>query len=92
MYTHAWAPLVGGVQIITRDLAAGIRQLVSLIREADVVHIANPALVPLALGWLLRKRVVVEHSGYQAACPNGLLLFGPDGSVCEVTKFHYKQS
>ena len=122
IYTHAGAPLGGGVQIITRDLAAGlsgwsrahggeaiettlvtqtpagkmndsevpfrvvrqpiIRQLLSLIREADVVHIANPALVPLALGWLLRKRVVVEHSGYQAACPNGLLLFGPDGNVC----------
>ena len=24
IYTHAWAPLVGGVQIITRDLAAGL--------------------------------------------------------------------
>ena len=26
--------------------------------------------------------MVIEHSGYQSACPNGLLLFERDGTVC----------
>jgi glycogen(starch) synthase len=122
IYTHAWAPLVGGVQTVTRDLAMGLsdwrrthpsqnidvtlvtqtpagemddsalpfrvvrrprsRQLVSVIRWADILHIANPALLPLALGWMLRKPIVLEHDGYQSACPNGLLLLEPDRSVC----------
>jgi hypothetical protein len=122
IYTHVWAPVVGGLQTVTRDLATGLRslsrsqsgqeidvtlvtqtpagemndselpfrvvrrpssrQLLSLIRSADLLHIANPALVPLALGWMLRKPVVLEHDGYQAACPNGLFLFEPDKSVC----------
>ncbi len=122
IYTHVWAPVVGGLQTVTRDLATGLRslsrsqsgqeidvtlvtqtpagemndselpfrvvrrpssrQLLSLIRSADLLHISNPALVPLALGWMLRKPVVLEHDGYQAACPNGLFLFEPDKSVC----------
>ncbi len=122
IYTHVWAPVVGGLQTVTRDLATGLRsvsrgqsgqeidvtlvtqtpagemndselpfrvvrqpgsrQLLSLIRSVDLLHIANPALVPLALGWMLRKPVVLEHDGYQAACPNGLFLFEPDKSVC----------
>ncbi len=60
----------------------GLAQLWRLIREADVVHLAGPALLPLALGRALRKRVVVEHHGYQAICPNGLLLMEPALSVC----------
>jgi glycosyltransferase involved in cell wall biosynthesis len=58
------------------------RQLLGLVRSADVVHVANPALVPLAMGWLLRKPTVLEHDGYQSACPNGLFLFDPDKTVC----------
>jgi len=57
-------------------------ELISLIRYADLVHLANPAFVPLSFAWLLGKRVVIEHSGYQAACPNGLLFFERDGTVC----------
>ena len=56
--------------------------LIGHIRSADVVHIANPTLVPLALAYFLRKPTVVEHHGYQSICPNGLLLYGPDTSVC----------
>jgi glycosyltransferase involved in cell wall biosynthesis len=56
--------------------------LFKLVRSADVVHVANPAFVPLALGWLLRKPTVLEHDGYQSICPNGLLIFGLDRSVC----------
>lgn len=59
-----------------------LRQLVTLIHATDLVHLANAALLPLALAWLLRKHVVIEHSGYQTACPNGLFLFQPDHSVC----------
>jgi glycosyltransferase involved in cell wall biosynthesis len=57
-------------------------QLASLIRRSDVVHLAGPVLGPLALALFLRKPVVVEHHGYQANCPNGLLLYEPTKSPC----------
>lgn len=57
-------------------------RLVSLIRSADIVHLAGPSLMPLLLGYLLHKTVVVEHHGYQSICPNGLLVYGPDKNVC----------
>lgn len=57
-------------------------QLVRLIRGADVVHVAGPAMLPMAIGLALRKPVLIEHHGYQAMCPNGLLLIGTDRSVC----------
>lgn len=57
-------------------------QLTKLIRAADVVHAAGPAFPALALGWLLRKPVIVEHSGYQSVCPNGMLLYGPERVLC----------
>jgi glycosyltransferase involved in cell wall biosynthesis len=56
--------------------------LLRLIRRSDLIHIAGPCLAPMALAWLLRKPVVVEHHGYQAACPNGLLLRQPMKEVC----------
>jgi glycosyltransferase involved in cell wall biosynthesis len=56
--------------------------LISLIRSADVVHLAGPALTPLLIGYVLHKTVIVEHHGYQSICPNGLLLHEPDKSVC----------
>lgn len=60
----------------------GLLQLTELIRAADVIHSAGPAFPPLALGWLFRKPVIVEHSGYQAICPNGMLLYGPKRALC----------
>ncbi len=57
-------------------------QLWRIVRQCDVIHIAGPALPPLVLGTLARKPVVVEHHGYQAICPNGLLVHQPDGSIC----------
>lgn len=57
-------------------------QLAKLIRAADVIHAAGPAFPALALGWLLRKPVIVEHSGYQSICPNGMLLYGPKRVLC----------
>ena len=56
--------------------------LASLVRNADVIHAAGPALPPLILAWLLRKPAVVEHSGYQSICPNGLLLYGRKRVLC----------
>jgi glycogen synthase len=122
IYSYDWAPLVGGVQSVTTDLAREICEwskvnpgrafdvtlvtetpvgdssdlsvpfrvirrpsllkLLGQIHSADVVHLANPALRPLALAWLLRKPTVVEHHGYHAICPNGLLLYKPSNSIC----------
>ena len=59
-----------------------LAELMNQVWSADVVHLANPALWPLALAWLLRKPTVIEHHGYQSICPNGLLLYGPDTSIC----------
>lgn len=57
-------------------------RLFGLIREADVIHIAGPSLMPLCWAWLLRKPVVLEHHGYQAICPNGVLIHQPDQKIC----------
>lgn len=122
LYAHDWAPTIGGVQIITMELARGLSvwaethggpavevtvatptpadgmndaalpfrvvrrpglgELVRLIKEADVIHLAGPCLLPMLVGWLLRKPIVVEHHGYQAACPNGLLFYEPLKTLC----------
>jgi glycosyltransferase involved in cell wall biosynthesis len=57
-------------------------QIFQLIREADVVHLAGPCLLPLLLTRLTRKPVVIEHHGYQAICPNGQLFLQPSKTVC----------
>lgn len=56
--------------------------LLRLLREADVVHIAGPALLPMVVCLALGKPVVVAHHGYQSMCPNGLLLQGSSCAVC----------
>lgn len=122
LYTHAFAPQIGGVESVVTCLARGLAglakadgaaspdltvvtptprgefddtslpfsvvrqpgmsQLVHLIRRADVIHLAGPCFLPMLLGLLLRKPVVVEHSLYQAVCPNGLLLDERTKTVC----------
>lgn len=122
LYSHFFAPSVGGVETIVLSLARGLatrknangtpafdltlvtetpagdfddaalpfravrqpgkKKLWNLLRTADVVHIAGPALAPLALGLLARKPVVVEHHGFQTICPNGQLLIEPQGAPC----------
>lgn len=57
-------------------------ELFRLIRGADVVHLAGPCFLPMLFGLLMRKPVVIEHHGYQAVCPNGLLFFDPTQTVC----------
>src|SRR5438132_8197220 len=59
-----------------------LQRLLRLVREADIVHLSGPCFVPLFLGWLFGKPVVVEHHGYPASCPNGLLFYEPEQSVC----------
>jgi len=122
IYSHFFAPSVGGVETVVLSLAHGLTglrdakgapefevtlvtqtsaqkyddgplpfriirqpgllQLWQLIRAADVVHVAGPALVPLLLANLARKPLVIEHHGYQATCPNGLLFHHPSETVC----------
>jgi glycogen synthase len=60
----------------------GILGLWKLIRNCDVLHAAGPALLPIFMAWLSRKPFVIEHHGYQAICPNGLLLHQPDLAIC----------
>jgi glycosyltransferase involved in cell wall biosynthesis len=60
----------------------GFWRLANLIRHADIIHVAGPCLLPMAIGWLIGKPVVVEHHGYQAICPNGLLFREPSRTVC----------
>ncbi len=60
----------------------GLVTFLRLIRTADVVHVAGPCFLPMLFGLLLHKPVVVEHHGYQAICPNGLLFYEPTKTSC----------
>lgn len=57
-------------------------RLVRLLREASVVHLAGPSFLPLLLALLLRKAMVVEHHGFQTACPNGQMMHRPSELPC----------
>jgi len=57
-------------------------QLVRLLREADVVHLAGATLLPLLLARMCGKRVVVEHHGFQPVCPNGQMMHRPSELPC----------
>jgi glycosyltransferase involved in cell wall biosynthesis len=122
VYSHFFAPSIGGVETIVLSLARGLAelrdlngsqefeitlvtqtpaqgfddsvlpfriirrprlfQLWELIRNSHLVHVAGPALAPLLLPRLARKPLVIEHHGYQATCPNGLLFHHPSQRVC----------
>ena len=122
LYSHGFAPQVGGVESIVFSLAQGLSELrtsdggkefdvtlvtqtpaedfddraltfsvvrkpglaalARLIRAADLVHVAGPALVPLIMGWLARKPVALEHHGFQTVCPNGQLFIERNAEPC----------
>jgi glycosyltransferase involved in cell wall biosynthesis len=122
IYTHGFAPIIGGAEKYVALLADGlvrrsstptahtfvvtvvtptpaghfddtqlgfkvVRQpsflaLTRLIYESDVVHLSGACLAPLVVGSILGKPIVIEHHGYTASCPNGLLLYEPNQSVC----------
>ena len=47
-----------------------VHKLVMLLRNADLVHLSGPAFLPaLFFGWLMQKRIVVEHHGFQNRMP-----------------------
>lgn len=53
-----------------------------LIRRSDIIHLAGPSLAPMLLACFARKPFIIEHHGYQAICPNGLLLHLPERAIC----------
>jgi glycosyltransferase involved in cell wall biosynthesis len=57
-------------------------ELVMLLWNADIIHLAGPALLPLFVGWLMQKRLVIEHHGFQTVCPNGQLFYEPEQAPC----------
>ena len=57
-------------------------ELAGLMRESDVIHIAGAAILPMVLAMICGKPFVVEHHGFQAACPNGLLFYEPTETRC----------
>jgi len=69
-----------------------MRVLWGLIGDADVLHLAGPVFVPLSMGILRRKPIVVEHHGYQAICPNGLLLDERTKRICPGHFMHQRYS
>jgi glycogen(starch) synthase len=122
VYSHFFAPSIGGVETLVLSLAKGLArlpaaagksqfevtlvtqtprgnfddatlpyrilrqpdylQLWKLIRACDVVHVAGTAIMPMVLGGLAHKPVVVEHHGLQSICPNGQLLIEPAETPC----------
>lgn len=122
IYSHFFAPSIGGVETIVCALASGLAELRNgagsqefdvtvatqtpigdlpaeesgfrvvrrprtavlrrLIHECDVVHVAGPSILPMALALLAGKPFAVEHHGYQTVCLNGLLVHQPDGGLC----------
>lgn len=59
------------------ERCTSLRQMISILRSADVIHLAGPSLVPMAVAWLLRKPLVLAHHGFQTVCPNGQLFLEP---------------
>src|SRR3984957_13497735 len=53
-----------------------------LFREADIIHLAGATMMPMIIGKLLGKPIVIEHHGFQPICPNGQLLFQPTQTAC----------
>ena len=57
-------------------------ELIREIQRADVIHLAGPTILPLVIGSLFCRPIIVEHHGYQASCPNGMLLLEPQKTQC----------
>jgi glycosyltransferase involved in cell wall biosynthesis len=61
----------------------GLLRLAKLIKNCDVLHLAGPALKPLILAKILGRKILIQHHGYQAACPDGLLVNSRTAKICE---------
>jgi len=66
-------------RVVRRPTIGGLARLV---KGADLVHLAGPALLPLILSIVYRKPVVIEHHGFQTICPNGQLLLATTRMPC----------
>jgi glycogen(starch) synthase len=122
IYSHSFAPNIGGIETIVMSLARGLAErrgsdgqrqfevtlatqtpardcddrdlpfsvarrpgigrLWRLVRAAEVIHLAGPAVLPLLLARLQGKPCVVEHHGFQTICPNGQLVIEPSNEPC----------
>jgi glycosyltransferase involved in cell wall biosynthesis len=60
----------------------GLGAIVAWFRRADIVHLAGPSFAPLLSALALRRRVIVSHHGFQAACPNGQFFYRPVATQC----------
>lgn len=60
----------------------GTRRLIGLLRDAELIHLAGPSLLPMVLAWLMRKPVILAHHGFQTVCPNGQLFYEPLRMPC----------
>lgn len=65
---------------VVRD--PSLLQLIKLVWGAEILHVAGTDMLPLFLGWLFRKRMAVEHHGFQTACPNGQMIYEVTRSPC----------
>jgi glycosyltransferase involved in cell wall biosynthesis len=78
--SRAWSE--DGAQPYRIVRAPSFGELRRLIHEADLVHLAGPALGPLVLCVLGRKKFVVEHHAFLVSCPNGQYYYEPQPSLC----------
>lgn len=59
-----------------------VAKLWRLLGQSDVVQLSGPLLLPLLLGFLRKKPIVITHHMYHSVCPNGSLLHEPAGLLC----------
>jgi glycosyltransferase involved in cell wall biosynthesis len=81
--THSKASAIEDLRLPFRIVRnPSLTCLSKLILDADVLHLAGPALLPLILALAWRKPVVVEHHGFQVACPNGQFFYTKEQRLC----------
>lgn len=81
--THSKANAIEDLKLPFRIVRnPSMARLSKLIVDADVLHLAGPALLPLILALAWRKPVVVEHHGFQVACPNGQFFYTKEQRLC----------
>ena len=86
VYSHDWAPAVGGTQTAMTSLASGFAS--ELRGRGDSAGLPFVTSTPAGemddrtMPWLLRKKIVIQHHNYQAVCRDGLLLQNPERSMC----------
>jgi len=57
-------------------------RLWTLLGDAEVVQLSGAVLLPMLLGLIRRKPIVILHHMYHAACPTGVFLYNPTTTPC----------